>query len=188
MCQAYFTLYPCNHAVLTYWEPCIPKAHPSNCNPQDLAIYLTPFTTDDTELPSACPASKLGRTCTAIDPHPKRFAEYCISNKIAIEDAIAMAPAWLYDLQGNKIGTRTWPWRLSDYVVALGLAKNPQALQYRNLSKKRKANEGPLAPTKKPKVELSKSSEANKGSENSSSASKTSCKGAGLRVAMKVES
>ena len=59
---------------------------------------------------------------------PKAYANFCMLTKIDIEDAIALAPVWTYDPQGEKIGARASPWRLSDYIAALYLAKNPHAL------------------------------------------------------------
>ena len=94
-------------------------------------------------------------------PHPVAFAEFCIEKHINLVDAIAMAPAWIYNLDGDKIGTSTRPWRLSDYVVALGLARNPIALQRRTRltgslpvpsSKKRESEDEKLT-TKKRKIE-----------------------------------
>ena len=83
-------------------------------------------------------------------------------SRISLDDAIAIAPAWIYNLQGDKIGTRARPWRLSDYVVALGLARNPIAVRSRittskiqstSTSRKRKAEDNAVQASKRCKAE-----------------------------------
>lgn len=46
-------------------------------------------------------------------------------------DAISFCPAWVSDLKGNKIGSRSRPWRVLDYVVALYRTKSPRSVQLR---------------------------------------------------------
>lgn len=149
MCRAYFTVFPCHHVVLTSWQACTPDVHPQNCNPANLTLYLTSFHSDDSEDLPTCPASKLGRPCSTVPQQPAKFAEYCMSKNISLEDAIAIAPAWLYNLQGDRIGTRRQPWRLNDYVIALGLARNPLALQNLTKSTDRNADKDEQYDTKK---------------------------------------
>ena len=118
--------------------------HPQNCNPSNMILLTTPYSYG-LGLPSTCPGSKPGRSCLVTSADPSDFAEFCITKKTDLVDAISMAPAWLYNLEGDKIGTRARPWCLSDYVVALVLRNNPNAVQERL----READMSSVLPSKK---------------------------------------
>lgn len=99
----------------------------------------------------------------AIALSPAAFANFCILNEIQPTEAIAIVPTWIYSVRGDKIGTRTRPYRLSDYVTALYFAKSPRAIRSRIQSssllsslpnRKRKASEDERSPTKKPKIDI----------------------------------
>ena len=116
-----------------------------------------------TGLPQTCPGTKSDRPCIAVPLTPTAFAKFCVLNEIQPSDAIAMAPSWIYSITGDKIGTRARPYRLSDYVVALDAAKNPNAVQQRIRSaailapmstRKRKVNNDEQVSMKKPKLEV----------------------------------
>lgn len=41
-----------------------------------------------------------------------------------IVDAISMAPSWVFDNEGNKVGSMSYPWRTTDYITEFYKAKN----------------------------------------------------------------
>ncbi|KAK3715875.1 hypothetical protein LTR37_006858 [Vermiconidia calcicola] len=51
-------------------------------------------------------------------------AQFCMQNGLGIAEVVAMAPAWIFDTNGNKVGARTKPWRVSDYICDYYRAKN----------------------------------------------------------------
>jgi hypothetical protein len=91
-------------------------------------------------LPQKCPASKKGRACIAVPNDPIAFANFCLMNEMSIEDVTALAPAWIFDIHGNKAGSKSYPWRVTDYISAFYMVKNPIAMRNRlPMSKRVKA-------------------------------------------------
>ncbi|KAK3705474.1 hypothetical protein LTR37_013291 [Vermiconidia calcicola] len=88
-------------------------------------------------------------------------AQFCMQNGLVIAEVVAMAPAWIFDVNGNKVGARTRPWRVSDYICEYYRAKNAIATSSKpcasrtnviSARKRKLVHEDDRAP-KKPKIE-----------------------------------
>ena len=75
--------------------------------------------------PETCPASNFGRPCCLVSCNPETLAKLCLDNGLGIEDVVSLAPIWLLDQSGNKIGCRPGPLAIEDYIHAYYAAKNP---------------------------------------------------------------
>jgi hypothetical protein len=62
---------------------------------------------------------------------PIAFANFCLKNGLGIEDVAALAPAWIFDIHGNKVGSKSFPWRVTEYISAFYMVKNPIATRNR---------------------------------------------------------
>lgn len=134
--------------------------HPQVCNPRSIDVKVIYYHEKIPKLPPTCPCIKNAHGCYTVPTHPAAFGEFCVRNKLGIEDAVAMNPAWVFDLDGKKVGTRSRPWRVSDYTVAYYLAKNPKAMQNRStgaeaveVSTRKRKLEDDESGTKRPKTE-----------------------------------
>ena len=43
-----------------------------------------------------------------------------------------MAPNWVFDVHGNKVGSMSFPWRITDYIREFYFAKTPIAIGNRS--------------------------------------------------------
>jgi hypothetical protein len=66
-----------------------------------------------------------------VPEEPEAFAKYCMMNGKDFVDAIAMVPTWVVDVHGNKVGSRSDPWRITDYIREFYKAKSPIAIRNR---------------------------------------------------------
>ena len=131
MCRVYLAIYPCSHAVLASFISCANEKTPQTCDPRNIVIHLQSHRDLPADQASKCPGSKSDRACLRIPLKPLAFALYCAHKKLNTSDVVALAPVWIYDLEGKKIGTRTRPWSLSDYIAAWYRVKNPNAMKNR---------------------------------------------------------
>ena len=130
MCRVYLVICPCNHTVLAAHIPCAAGQHPQICNPPISTVTIKLHEEWPLGPPPTCPGCKDGQHLI-LPVEPTAFAEYCIQRNIGIVDAVAVMPAWIYDSRGNKVGTRSKPWRICDYVVAWYCAKSPKSIRNR---------------------------------------------------------
>lgn len=141
MCNTYYAHFPCNHTILAGYIPCTKDTHSKACNPKD--IQTRDMSSAEAlalgfRIPATCPNqihqdNGLTNTeaCIRVPTHPPTFALYCLSRNLAISDVVALAPAWVFDIEGKKIGSQARPWRVTDYVVAYYMARNPVAKRNR---------------------------------------------------------
>ena len=158
MCLVVLTLYPCNHTVLTECTPCAAGMHPQICNPATIDSKVIPY--KHGQKPLRCPCSKHGRACFVPPTDPEKFGEFCVQNNLAFEDVVAIMPAWIFDMNGTKIGTRSTPYRATDYIVGYYQAKNPRATQSlatqtrsAKVPNRKRKFEGNSPPTKRFKID-----------------------------------
>ena len=101
------------------------------CAPRNVHTILVPYHGSELkalQLPSKCPVSVCGGPHTAVPDEPTAFASYCVKNGMAFVDAISIAPAWVFDVQGKKVGAKPHPYRITDHVTQFYIAKNPIAM------------------------------------------------------------
>ena len=101
------------------------------CAPRNVHTILVPFHGSELkalQLPSKCPVSVCGGPHKTVPDEPTAFASYCVKNGMAFVDAISIAPAWVFDVQGKKVGAKPHPYRITDYVTQFYIAKNPIAM------------------------------------------------------------
>lgn len=118
MCHANLSTYPCGHTVFTSYTPCSPGQNPRTCSPKDVTIDAAPWTERPAESPSQCP----GEGCFRTPPSPYALAnaaEDAPDGRVALWRVITRVPTWIYDLDGNVIGTRKRPVRAMDYFMAV---------------------------------------------------------------------
>lgn len=56
------------------------------------------------------------------------YAATCVKYGVPFHAAVAMIPAWVLDLDGGIVGTKSRPWRPSEYVLALLQARGGKAI------------------------------------------------------------
>ena len=134
MCHVYIILYPCGHPVIVDCNPCAKGMHPQVCHPANVhKTVLTYHTAKSTglQLPPKCPATKYRQPCIAVPEDPIDFAHFCINHRLGIVDVAALAPAWVFDISGDKVGSKPSPRSVTDYVVTFYIVKNPVAMSNR---------------------------------------------------------
>lgn len=128
MCHLYLTIYPCNHTVMTQHDRCQPGQHPRKCNTAKLSMSIKQYSQWPHGLSSSCPTSRSGRTCIKPPLEPMAYAATCVKYGVPFHAAVAMIPAWVLDLDGGIVGTKSRPWRPSEYVLALLQARGGKAI------------------------------------------------------------
>ncbi|KAK4547651.1 hypothetical protein LTR36_000608 [Oleoguttula mirabilis] len=109
---------------MTQHDQCQPGQHPRTCTADKLSMDIKLYSQWPHGLPSKCPTSRPGRTCIKPPLAPIAYAETCVKYGVPFHDAVAMIPAWVLDLDGGIVGTKSRPWRPSEYVLALLQARS----------------------------------------------------------------
>ena len=118
MCVTYFIVYPCNHALFASSVPCAPGGDSQIYDTHEIKCNAIAYDASRPGLPRICPGSRNGQACQPAPLHPINYAMYCVERHIVLADAVSVMPIWVYDYDGSKVGTRTKPWCMLDYITA----------------------------------------------------------------------
>ena len=97
-------------------------------NPHKVQFIIQPYLVNAVYgyvYPETCPATNFGRPCYPVPCNPEEFAKLCLAKGLGIQDVVSLAPIWLLDPCGNKVGSRPGPLAIEDYIHAYYAAKNP---------------------------------------------------------------